>query len=162
MVTILSMAQTCDERDAAWALFLRTHSTLIEVLETELQREGRLPLAWFDVLVQLSAAPQSRMRMQDLADSILLSKSGVTRLIDRMQQAGLIQRRDCESDRRVVYAAITPKGRAAYRRAAPIAFRGVEEHFTRRLSARERRLLKDAFERLLHPHRTAETKSAAG
>jgi DNA-binding MarR family transcriptional regulator len=143
------MGRSCDERDHVWALFLKTYSVLIETLDAELKRERGLPLTWFDVLIQLVDAPRGRLRMNDLSDSLLLSKSGATRLVDRMESAGLIARSSCATDRRVVFATLTPEGRAAFRRAAPVAFRGVEEHFTRHLGAAEKRSMSAAFERVL-------------
>ena len=139
----------CERRDQAWPLFLKTYSTLVEALESELQAASDLPLSWFEVLLQLQDAEGGRRRMNDLAESLLLSKSGITRLIDRMSSDGLIERRPCETDRRVVYAAITRKGRNAYKKAAPIAFRGIEKHFTRVLSAAELRTFRTTLEKLL-------------
>ena len=139
----------CERRDQAWPLFLKAYSILTETLEAELQSGSDLPLSWFEVLLQLQDAEGGRRRMNDLADSLLLSKSGVTRLIDRMTFAGLIERKPCDEDRRVVYAAITRKGRGAYKKAAPIAFRGIEKHFTRVLSTTELRTFRATLEKLL-------------
>ena len=139
----------CERRDQAWPLFLKTHSALVEILESELQAAADLPLTWFEVLLQLQDAGDGRRRMNDLADSLLLSKSGITRLIDRMSRAGFIERKPCDSDRRVVYAAITRKGRNAYKKAAPVAFRGIERHFTRVLGDAELRTFRATLEKLL-------------
>ncbi|CAN5659151.1 MarR family transcriptional regulator [soil metagenome] len=146
------MGHSCDERHHAWPLLLKTITVLLETLDAELQREQELPLTWFDVLVHLADAPEGRMRMNQLSESVLLSKSGVTRLVDRMEKAGLITRAPCAADRRVVYATLTPKGRAAFRRAAPAAFRGVREHFSSHLTAAEERALTAALERMLAAH----------
>ena len=142
------MSQPCDGRDEAWGLFLRTYATLIDRLEDELQTERDLPLTWFDVLAQLEGSPDGRMKMHDLADSILLSKSGLTRLVDRMARAGLIERASCETDRRVVYATITKEGRRRFAAAAPVAIRGVEDYFSAPLTTTERKALVSALNKI--------------
>jgi DNA-binding MarR family transcriptional regulator len=146
---VAAQKSTCDERHSAWALLLRAHSTLVETIERELQRETDLPLAWFDVLVQLQDRRDGRMQMNELANRISLSKSGVTRLIDRMERAGLIKRTACEADRRVVYAQITAKGRGEFAGAAPVAFAGVRRHFTARLTRDELNALEAALGKLV-------------
>ena len=151
----------CERRDTAWPLFLRTYSTLVETLEDELQRSVGLPLSWFEVLLQLEDAPGGRKRMQDLASSLLLSKSGATRLIDRMSREDLIERRPCDTDRRVVYAAITPRGRRTYKKAAPIAFRGIERHFTGLLNSSELENFRSILEKLLSEARATNAAGAA-
>jgi DNA-binding MarR family transcriptional regulator len=138
-----------DDRYHAWSLFLRAHAVLVEALDAELQRKRGLPLSWFDVLTALAQAPRGRMRMNELGEAVLLSKSGVTRLVDRMESAGLLTRCACPTDRRVVYAALTPAGRAALRGAARIAARGVEDHFSRHLTRGEQRALVSALRKLL-------------
>ena len=114
----------------AWRSFLEAHAAVTRCLEEELQSEQGLPLAWYDVLVQLSEAPRSRLRMQELARRVLLSKSGLTRLCDRMEQAGYVRRQPCSADGRGIEAVLTPAGRAALRRAAPGHMRGIYTHFT--------------------------------
>lgn len=129
---------TRDEtRMAAWRALLQAHSALVSVLGSELEAETGMPLNQYDVLVQLSGAPEGRMRMQDLADSVLLSKSGVTRLIDRMVEAGLVGREACSSDRRVTYAVLTREGRRRLDEASVVHMRGVEEHFARHVGQEE-------------------------
>lgn len=140
--------QPCDTRHEAWPLFLETYALLVETLEHELQEEAGLPLAWFEVLIHLGAADKGRMRMNDLADSVLLSKSGVTRLVDRMERAGLVERAPCPEDRRVTYTAITRAGRHALGKAGPIAERGVKKHFADHLSPAEERSLMSALSKI--------------
>jgi DNA-binding MarR family transcriptional regulator len=122
---------------------------LVDALDAELQAERGLPLAWFDVLVRLVEAPRGRMRMNDLGAAVLLSKSGITRLVDRMESEGLLTRCACPSDRRVVFAALTSRGRAAYRGAAPVAARGVERHIVAQLTRGEARAFCAALEKLV-------------
>ncbi len=118
-----------DSQLAAWRSFLEAHARVIEVLSRELREEADLPLSWYDVLVHLSEAPGDQLRMQELADAVLLSKSGLTRLIDRMQREGLVNRSACPDDRRGTYAQLTTAGRDRLRDAAPTHLRGVRDHF---------------------------------
>jgi DNA-binding MarR family transcriptional regulator len=125
---------TRDSRLAAWSSFLRAHARVVRELERELQEEQALALTDYDVLVQLAAADERRLRMSDLADRLLLSRSGVTRLVDRLVADGLVERVVCESDRRGQWAALTDAGHARLRRAAPTHLRGVATHFLDRLT----------------------------
>ncbi len=138
-----------DGRLEAWALLLQAHGALLGALERELEAEHGLPLTWYEVLLRLAREPEGAMRMQDLARSVLLSKSGVTRVVDRMEEAGLIERRQCSADRRGTYAAITAEGRAAFRRAMPLHLRGLQRHFGRLVSEDEARLLRDVLARIV-------------
>ncbi len=132
----------------AWRAFLEAHARTIEQLERELRETEQLPLAWYDVLVQLHEADDDRLRMQDLAQAVLLSKSGLTRLVDRMEQARLVRRVACDSDRRGTYAQLTDEGLARLRATAPTHLRGVHEHFARHLSADEAAIIERALERI--------------
>ena len=98
---------------------LRAHAELTRELDAELAREHNLPLSSYEVLLFLADAPEGRMRMAELADSVLLSRSGLTRLVDRLEREGLLKRERCESDARGYFAEITPKGRAPLRRGPP-------------------------------------------
>jgi DNA-binding MarR family transcriptional regulator len=133
----------------AWRLFLQAHKELTDVLAAELEAARDLPLSWYDVLIQLSHEPRGRMRMQDLARRILLSKSGLTRLFDRMQEAGLVERQSCPEDRRGTHAALTPAGRRTLQRAMPVHRRGIGQHFSSHLTEAETAALSSAFEKML-------------
>ncbi|MGI8999598.1 MAG: MarR family winged helix-turn-helix transcriptional regulator [Candidatus Limnocylindria bacterium] len=124
-----------DPRLTAWRAFLLAHARVVRELERELQAEEQLALTDYDVLVQLAAADEHRLRMSELAGRLLLSRSGATRLIDRLEAEGLVMRASCESDRRGQWAALTPAGYERLRRAAPTHLRGVATHFLDRLSA---------------------------
>lgn len=126
-----------DPRLAAWSTFLRAHARVVRELERELQAEQDLALTDYDVLVQLAAAADRRLRMSDLADRLLLSRSGATRLVDRLVADGLVERVTCESDRRGQWAALTDAGFARLRRASPTHLRGVATHFLDRLSGED-------------------------
>ena len=123
-----------DPRLESWRTFLRAHARVIRELERELVAEQDLALTDYDVLVQLSTAPDRRLRMSELADALLLSRSGATRLVDRLVADGLGERVVCEADRRGQWAALTERGFERLRRAGPTHVRGIEEHFLDRLS----------------------------
>jgi DNA-binding MarR family transcriptional regulator len=137
-----------DHRLEAWTAFLRAHARVTAKLSKELQAECGLPLTWYDVLLQLRLAG-GQARMQELARLVLLSKSGLTRLADRMQAAGLVERRSCPDDRRGTLVALTPDGRRALRAAVPVHLRGIKEHFIGRLDDDELRALHRALTRVL-------------
>jgi DNA-binding MarR family transcriptional regulator len=134
---------------AAWRLLLEAHATVTELLEHELLAERGLPLNRYDVLLNLAEAPGGRLRMQELSASVLLSKSGLSRLVDRMVEAGLIRRERCQDDRRGWFAVLTDQGRSALRRAAPVHLRGIRQHFTRHLEPDEVAVLAEALARVV-------------
>ncbi|GAC1342712.1 MAG: MarR family transcriptional regulator [Candidatus Dormibacteria bacterium] len=134
-----------EDRLAAWRLLLETHSALTARLARELAAERDLALTWYDVLVRLSEAEGGRLRMQDLVGSLLLSKSGISRLVDRMEEAGLIARQSCPSDRRGQFAVLTDAGRATLRRAAPVHLRGIQDHFAAHLDDADVAALRQAL-----------------
>ena len=121
----------------AWQSFLRAHHVVTGTLDEELTREQDLPLGSYEVLLHLSLAPGRALRMSELAERVLLSRSGISRLVDRLVSDGLVQRHTCESDGRGVYAVLTEQGHRRLRRAAVTHLRGVREHFTERLSQPE-------------------------
>ena len=116
---------------AAWRSFLRAHATLVRRLEGELLAEHDLPLPSYDVLVQLSEAPGRRLRMTELADRVLLSRSGLTRLVDRLARDGLVERQACPDDARGTLAVLTDAGLDRLRTAWPTHLRGVAAHLGR-------------------------------
>lgn len=113
----------------AWRSFLETHAWVIGRLEAELNDATGLPLAWFEVLYQISLAPEQRLRMQELANKLMISRSGFTRLSDRMEGAGLIERKACPTDRRGTFVLLTPAGVRALSKALPVQLRGIAKHF---------------------------------
>jgi DNA-binding MarR family transcriptional regulator len=134
---------------AAWSLFLRTHAAVVRRLERVLDEAQRLPLTWYDVLLELNAAPQRRLRMQELGNRVVLSRSRVSRIVDELSDAGLARREPDPDDRRSSFAVITAAGRQVLRSAAPVYLRGITEHFTGHLSRDELRTLHDALARVL-------------
>lgn len=133
---------------SAWRGFLEAHRRVTDVLEAELREREDLPLAWYDVLVQLSESPTRSLRMQELADAVLLSKSGLTRLVDRMQDASLVERAPCDDDGRGIMAVLTDAGQARLREAAATHVTGVREHFADVLRPGEAAILAQALSRI--------------
>jgi DNA-binding MarR family transcriptional regulator len=121
----------------AWQAFLRSHRAVTGTLDAELTREQQLPLGSYEVLLILSRAPERALRMSDVAERTLLSRSGMTRLVDRLETEGLVERRTCASDGRGVYAVLTEAGYDRLRTASRTHLRGVRDHFTSRLSPDE-------------------------
>jgi DNA-binding MarR family transcriptional regulator len=132
----------------AWRAFLDAQATVLRRLEAELVAAEGMTLAEFDVLIQLFVARDTRLRMTELSERVRLSRSGITRLVDRMEQAGLVKRGRCASDRRGTWAILTATGNARARRALPVHLRGVRQHFARRLSQAQLEDLADALEPL--------------
>ena len=132
----------------AWAGFLRAHAGLVNELDRQLETAHGLPLTQYEVLLRLEGAPEQRLRMSELARSVLLSQSGVTRLVDRLQQRGLVVREPCPEDRRVLYAHLTPDGANALAEARPTHLAGVRDLFLRHFDEVELKALGEAWERL--------------
>src|SRR4051812_37290629 len=133
----------------AWRGFLRTHSTLLRELDEELTRLHGLPISSYDVLVQLDEAPEGRLRMSALADAVLLSRSGLSRLVTRLEAQGLIERVECTNDARGSFAAITDEGRDRLNEARVTHRAGVRQRFFDHLGERDLRNLAKAWQRLL-------------
>lgn len=132
-----------------WIGLLQAQNLVLDAVQGALMTEQELPVSWYEVLARLQRAPDGRMRMQDLARQVLLSKSGLTRLCDRIEEAGLIQRASCPSDRRGTFAEITPAGGERFERAAPVVWRALEESLGAHLTAREQAALTSAFDKLI-------------
>jgi DNA-binding MarR family transcriptional regulator len=127
---------------------LRAHARLTRELDAQLAREHKLPLSSYEVLLFLADAPEGRMRMSDLAESVLLSRSGLTRLVDRLEREGLLKRERCESDARGLFAEITPEGRRLFDAARRTHLGGVRALFLDRFSRDELRTLSELWQKL--------------
>jgi DNA-binding MarR family transcriptional regulator len=114
---------------AVWRGFLRVYAALTKQLDAELDRTHGIPLSSYEVLINLQAAPGRRMRMADLADRALLSRSGMTRLVDRLERQGLLERDTCASDARGCFAVLTDEGEALLAKARPTHLDGVRARF---------------------------------
>lgn len=138
----------------AWHAFLTSHKALETILSRELESACGLPLAWFDVLAQLCMAPAQRLTMTHLASAILFSKSGLTRLIDRMEEAGLVKRLAFPGDRRSLHIALADAGAEKYRQALPIHLETVKRHFAEHIQESEAVAVESALERIATAART--------
>ena len=134
---------------AAWRGFLRVHAALARQLDSELVAAHGLPLSSYEVLLTVADAPGERMRMSEIADSVLLSRSGVTRLVDRLERDGLVERIPCEDDARGQYAVLTDRGRQAFDAARKTHLAGVRRRFLERLEPDELQGMAGYWERLV-------------
>ena len=132
----------------AWVAFLDAQAVVLRQLEAELVEKEGMTLAEFDVLIQLVIVPDRRLRMTELAERVRLSRSGLTRLVDRMTRAGLVKRARCGSDRRGTFATLTAAGATRLRHARPVHLRGIRDHFGKRLSAAQLSAVAEALEPL--------------
>jgi DNA-binding MarR family transcriptional regulator len=147
-----SDADWVDERGmSAWRSLLQAHERVTRVLEAELDAAHRLPLASYDVLVQLSEAPNRELRMSELAQAVLLSRSGLTRLVDRMEREGLVTRRPSPADARGTLATLTPAGYERLRAASGTHLKGVGRHVLSHFSRAEQEQLAELLGRLSGP-----------
>ncbi len=129
-----------DPRLLPWLLFIQAHAAVSHAIEADLQALDGMSLADFDALIQLAMAG-GQLRMSELADRVLLSRSGVSRLVDRLEASGLVERRACPSDARVSWATITDKGRDRFAQAAPVQFNGVDTYFLAAIDGEAREAL---------------------
>ncbi len=140
------MARLPDEtRLRAWRALLQVHGAVTAALEETLNTQRGLPLPWYQVLVELRLAGGA-MRMHQLADVATLSRSGTTRLVDRIEAAGLVERRVCPSDRRGLEVVLTARGREVQAGAGPLVLRGVQQHLGRHLDDTDAKSLAELLE----------------
>src|SRR5215216_6850216 len=137
------------EELGAWRGMLRVHSALVKALDAELLAAHELPLTSYEVLINLQAAPNRRRRMAELADGVLLSRSGMTRLVDRLEREGLLERDPCTDDGRGTYAVLTGKGEALLAAARRTHLEGVRERFLEHFEPAELRQFAMFWERIL-------------
>jgi DNA-binding MarR family transcriptional regulator len=156
--TLTTVSPTRPERAAdeegsveAWRMLLLAHAAALRAIEQEVARSG-IPLTWYDVLLELNAADHRRLRMQELSDRVVLSRTRVSRLVDEMAADGLVEKRPDEADRRSTWAVLTPKGRAALRRTAPVYLAGIGEHFTRHLTPGDQQAVARALAKVVAAH----------
>lgn len=134
---------------AAWRGFIRVHATLVHELDHGLEAAVGLSLRAYEVLLHLEHAPERRLRMSELASSVLLSQSGVTRLVDRLEAEGLVLRVRCQADRRGLWAQLTEAGVARLRAARPTHLAGIRSLFLDRFSEPELQELAAVWERIV-------------
>ncbi len=149
------------EELAVWRGFLRVHAALTRQLDAELEAEHGLPLSSYEVLLNLASAPGRRLRMADLADRALLSRSGMTRLVDRLERQGLLARDTCASDARGCFAVLTDAGEQLFRKAQATHLEGVRRRFLAHVPEEDFARLTEVWEAVL-PGSTASGSSCGG
>src|SRR5688500_524090 len=142
----------------AFRSFMTAHALLVGALERAFSHAELPPLAWHDALTALAAAPEGRMRPHELADALALSRSGLSRLIDRMEKAQVLRRERCPSDRRGAYAVVTEAGTDMLERMRPVYRATVEEHFLPHLGD-EADPMREALDRVAGSARAAGVKT---
>lgn len=131
-----SLAETVKEEHLrTWRAFLRAHSLMLRRISRDLDAEGLPPLSWYDVLASLGDAEKDRLRQVELAERSLISVSGLSRLVDRLQASGLVVRVACPEDRRSMWVELTAEGTAMLERMWPVYARGIAEDFMPALGA---------------------------
>lgn len=134
-----------DPHREAWIALCRAHAGVTGRLQEALTEGGMPPLAWYEVLDTVANAPDERLKMGDLADALVISRGGLTKLVDRLVKAGLLERAFCATDRRVSYAVLTSSGREVIAEMRPIVIAELRTAFTTSLSARQATALRDAL-----------------
>ncbi len=141
------MSSPSPERLRCWRLFFESALAVIDVLDEELQREAGISTRWYDVLIHLEESPEG-IPMNELAERILYSKSGFTRVVDRMEEAGLVRRVRPEHDRRTILVVLTDKGAQTMEHARRYHRDGIERHFAQHLTDNEVKVLTRALEKV--------------
>lgn len=144
---------------AAWSAFLRAHAAAVRRVDDEVRRRTGLPLPWYDVLLELNAAPGRRLRMQDLGEAVVLSRTRVSRVVDELVREGFVSRQPNIDDRRSAYAAITSTGRARLRKAAPVYLEAIRRHFVDALDRRHITVVEEAMSAVVDRNTPAARKA---
>jgi DNA-binding MarR family transcriptional regulator len=143
------MAPSPDPRQRAWARFITAQAMLIERIEAAFAEADLPPLAWYDVLWILENAEAGRLRMADLAQKAVVSRSNVSRLTDRMEKAGLVARADCPEDGRGTVCELTARGRAMRAKMWPVYRKQIDALFGRHLAGREAEAIAEVFDKMI-------------
>lgn len=139
---------------APWRAMLLAHNRALRAIEASLDAAGTIPLTWYDVLLELSRA-DGQLRMQDLGERTVLSRTRISRIVDELEQHGLVRREPDPDDGRAIRATITADGRAAFRATAPHYLQGIDEHFTSHLTPAERLAITSGLTRVFDAHEAA-------
>ncbi|HEY6738727.1 MAG TPA: MarR family transcriptional regulator [Actinopolymorphaceae bacterium] len=137
---------------AAWRAMLLAYNAALREIEADVRRDAPIPLTWYDVLLELDAAPGRRLRMRELGERVVLSRTRVSRLVEEMARQDLVRKEPDDRDARVTWAAITPAGRTALRRTAPVYLAGIDRHFARHLDERSLTSVARALTKVARAH----------
>jgi DNA-binding MarR family transcriptional regulator len=148
-VNVNSSAASNDDLVRAWSGILRLHAHLVPLIDAELVQATGMPLRWYDVLLELDAAPDRRLRMVELGDAVVLSRTRVSRVVDELVEVGYVTRMPNPEDGRSAFAAISAAGRRAFRRAAPVYLERIHTHLGARVDRRDATVLRGILERAL-------------
>src|SRR6476659_5791789 len=132
----------------AWGALARTHAAVSQRLQEALAQGDFPPLPWYEVLAAVAEAPEQRMRMGDLAEALVITRGGLTKLVDRLIKAGLLERTFCETDRRVSYATLLPAGRDLLEEMRPVAVAELRASFSTKLTVEEAEAMRESLERV--------------
>jgi len=130
----------------AWGALTRTHAAITQRLQEALAAADFPPLPWYEVLAAVAEAPEERMKMGDLAEALVITRGGLTKLVDRLVKAGLLERTFCETDRRVSYATLTPAGRDLLAEMRPVVIAELEVAFSANLSVAQAKELRQTLD----------------
>ena len=136
-------------QNSTWRLFLTTYVRLLDRMEVNLKEADLPPLEWYDVLWTLKAAPEQQLRLSELADKVLLSRSHLTRLVDRLEKAKLIRRETCQDDRRGAFAVLTETGQSMQQKMWKVYAQSIAQYFGQHLSDQDMAMLRQAFSKML-------------
>jgi DNA-binding MarR family transcriptional regulator len=136
-------------RSSLWRLFLTAHARLLDRMEQPLAQADLPPMEWYDVLFTLKEAPDNRLRLSELAKKILLSRSNLTRLIDRLERAGLLRREACPSDRRGTFAVLTEAGLTMQQQMWTVYSQSIDTYFAAQIDETEAQMLQQLLQRLI-------------
>lgn len=144
----MTIAIRTTDTTEAWRSLLLAFSRVNHRLEDDLRTEAGLSIGWYEVLLQLASSDTGRLRMSEIADGMILSRSATTRLVDRLERDGLVERTACDDDRRGTEVSLTDDGRARFIAAGRVHLRGIDEYFGANLSETERRTLTELLGRV--------------
>lgn len=136
----------------AWRTFLKAHAKIITLIEQDLASEKRVPLSTYDVLIALFEAPGKRLRINEIGKSVVLSRSGLTRLVDRLERENLIIRERSDTDRRGAFAVLTREGQRELLKAWPVYSKGIQEHFVSKVTNEELEQLRTILQKMNFPN----------
>lgn len=143
------MAQLDSARNSLWKLFLTAHTRLVERVEQDFRLAELPPFEWYDVLIALKQAPEQRLRLSELADALLVNRTNVTRLVDRLEKAGLIRREACQADRRGAFAVLTKAGLRMQQEMWAVYAQTIAQFFGRRLTETDVKVFTQALSAML-------------
>ena len=131
------MAQLDSAQNSLWRLFLTAHARLVDRVEQDFRQAGLPPFEWYDVLIVLKQAPDQQLRLSELAEALLVNRTNVTRLVDRLEKVGLIQRKACQDDRRGAFAVLTKAGLAMQEEMWMVYAQSIAQYFGRHLTEKD-------------------------